>query len=153
MEKELLRKLGEETIYSAKGHFKSSDLRRRCITTTIWLCAFVNVMGVVGLEEIISKIISIIGLLGTIALLLWNEGEGKSYRTKHKEFGEKYLAIHKEIRDCYLLNEDNIDLIKSLSDQVRKIDSETKPDIPRIAYKLANRAIERKGETDNWFKS
>ncbi len=28
-EKELLRKLGEETLYSAKGHFKSCDLRRQ----------------------------------------------------------------------------------------------------------------------------
>ena len=28
LEKVLLKKLGEETLYSAKGHFKSVDLRR-----------------------------------------------------------------------------------------------------------------------------
>lgn len=50
-EKELLRKLGEETIYSAtclrathrqKGHFKACDLRRQLVTYTIWLCATEN---------------------------------------------------------------------------------------------------------------
>jgi len=35
--KELLRKLGEETIYSAKGHFKACDLRRQLVTNTIWI--------------------------------------------------------------------------------------------------------------------
>ena len=90
MEKELLRKLGEETIYSAKGHFKACDIRRNSITITIWLCAIVNVFGILGFDEITGKAISVIGLLGTISLLLWNEGEGKNYRAKHKEFGEKY---------------------------------------------------------------
>ena len=42
-EKELLKKLGEETLYSAKGHFKACDLRRQLITYTIWICAILNI--------------------------------------------------------------------------------------------------------------
>lgn len=152
MDKKLLEKLGEETIYSAKGHFKACDIRRNSVTITIWLCAIVNVFGILGFNGIAGKAISIIGLLGTIALLLWNEGEGKNYRAKHKEFGEKYLSIHKKIRECYFLESSSEDDIKALSSQVSKIDSESKPDIPVIAYKVAKRAIEKKGETDNWFK-
>jgi len=51
-EKELLRKLGEETIYSAKGHFKACDLRRQLIAYTIWACAAFNVVGVIGINFI-----------------------------------------------------------------------------------------------------
>ena len=148
---ELLKKLGEETIYSAKGHFKACDLRRNCITITIWLCAIVNVLGILGFNGIIGKGTSVIGLLGTISLLLWNEGEGKNYRVKHKEYGEKYLSVHKKIRECYFLEESSIDEVKELSNHVREIDREVKPDIPRIAYKLSKKAIEKTGETDNWF--
>ena len=152
MEKELLKKLGEETIYSAKGHFKSCDIRRNLVTTTIWLCALVNVFGILGLETPISKVISVFGLLGTIALLLWNEGDGKNYRARHKGHGEKYLAIHKEIRACYLLDNCNSQDIKRLSDKVQEIDKENKPDISIIARRWAKKAIEKTGETDNWFK-
>lgn len=35
MQKELLQKLGEETIYSAKGHFKACDLRDTLIPKLI----------------------------------------------------------------------------------------------------------------------
>jgi len=151
MEKELLKKLGEETIYSAKGHFKACDIRRNSITITIWLCAIINVSGILGFDGIIGKTVSVIGLLGTISLLIWNEGEGKNYRAKHKEYGEKYLAIHKKIRECYFLEASTKDEVKALSKQVIEIDSEVKPDIPGIAYKLSKRAIEKTGETDNWF--
>lgn len=106
-EKELLRKLGEETIYSAKGHFKACDLRRQLVTYTIWGCAFLNVVGIIGVHPLADKILSAVGLFGTIALLLWNEGEGKNYRAKHKEAAEKYLALHKEIRTCYFLSDRN----------------------------------------------
>ena len=62
MEKDLLKKLGEETIYSAKGHFKACDLRRQLITYTIWICAFLNVIGIIGINPMVDKIISAVGL-------------------------------------------------------------------------------------------
>lgn len=149
--KELLRKLGEETIFSAKGHFKACDVRRQMITSTIWLCAVVNVIGIVGLHPNIDTWLSVTGLLGTIGLLIWNEGEGKDYRAKHKEVAERYLALHKEIRSCYFLSDYSVNLISSLADKVSALDQSPKPDIPKIARVLSKRAIERKKETDNWF--
>ncbi|MCO5266958.1 MAG: hypothetical protein M9948_13925 [Lentimicrobium sp.] len=101
MEKELLKKLGEETRIFRKGHFKTLDLRRQLITYTIWTCALLNVVSFFEINPITNKIFSAIGLFGTIGLLIWNEGEGKNYRTKHKEAAERYLALHKEIRSCY----------------------------------------------------
>jgi len=151
-EKELLRRLGEETLYSAKGHFKACDLRRQLITTTIWLCALLNVVGIIGLDKKADKWLSAVGLLGTIGLLIWNEGEGKNYRAKHKEAAEKYLSIHKEIRSCYFLTGCDQETVAELSKRVVSIDKSEKPEIPGFARRWAKKAIEKADpETDNWF--
>jgi hypothetical protein len=151
-EKELLRKLGEETIYTAKGHFKACDIRRQLVTFTIWACAVLNVIGIIGISPSVDKWISGLGLFGTIALLIWNEGEGKFYRAKHKEAAEKYLSIHKEIRDYYYLSKFDPEDIKELSEKVRELDLSDRPEISYIARKLAKKSIEKKDpETDNWF--
>jgi hypothetical protein len=92
-------------------------------------------------------------LFGAIALLIWNEGEGKDYRAKHKQIAESYLAIHKEIRLCYFQNEYTGEQIKALSDKVSKLDKSNKPDINWFARKWAQRAIEKHDETDNWWLS
>jgi hypothetical protein len=149
-ETELLKKLGEETLYSAKGHFKACDIRRNLITITLWLCALT---GVLDLASILpdDRIFDIIGVMGTIALLIWNEGEGKNYRNTHKEVAEKYLALHKEVRACFFMNEFDRNCIEELSKKVSLFDQSDKPDIPGYARRWARRAIEKGGETDNWF--
>jgi len=153
MEKDLLIKLGEETIYSAKGHFKACDLRRQLITYTIWSCATLNVIGIIGINPLVDKIFSAVGLFGTIALLIWNEGEGKNYRALHKAAAEKYLALHKEIRSCYFLSNITSIQVEELSKKVSKFDQSEKPEIPAFARNLAKKSIEKKdSETDNWFK-
>jgi hypothetical protein len=151
-EKELLKKLGEETLYSAKGHFKSCDLRRQLVTYTIWGCVVLNILGVWGISPLIDKALALIGLFGTIALLLWNEGEGKNFRAKHKEAAEKYLALHKEIRRCFFLSDCDKTQVEELSKTVIQFDQTEKPEISGYARKWAKRAIESKDpETDNWF--
>ena len=152
IEKQLFKKLGEETLYSAKGHFKSCDLRRQQITYTIWSCAIINILGIVGISPLVDKWLAAVGLLGTIGLLIWNEGEGKSYRVKHKESAENYLALHKQIRACYFLNNCSEQLVEELNKKVIELDKSDKPDIPSYARKWAKKAIESKDpETDNWF--
>jgi hypothetical protein len=151
-EKELLRKLGEESLYSAKGHFKACDLRRQLVTYTIWGCTILNIVGIIGIDPIADKWFSAVGLFGTIALLIWNEGEGKNYRAKHKEAAEKYLALHKEIRSCYFLSDCSSSQVELLSKSVSEFDQSEKPEIPGYARKWAKKVIERKdSETDNWF--
>jgi hypothetical protein len=152
LEKELLRKLGEETLYSAKGHFKSADLRRQLVTYTIWLCALLNVVAIIGLNPSFDKMLSAISLFGTIALLIWNEGEGKNYRAKHKEAAETYLSLHKEIRSCYFLGECGKEQVEFLSKRVIEFDRTAKPDISGYARRWAKKVIESEDpETDNWF--
>jgi hypothetical protein len=153
-EKELLRKLGEETIYSAKGHFKACDLRRQLTTYTIWGCATLNIIGIYGVHPVFDRWSAAVGLLGTMALLIWNEGEGKDYRAKHKLAGETYLALHKEIRSCYFLSDCSTAQVAELSQKVSEYDKSEKPEIPGYARRWAKRVIESKDpETDNWFKA
>lgn len=151
-EKQLLRKLGEETIYSAKGHFKACDLRRQLVTYTIWLCAILNVVSVIGINSTADKILAAAGLIGTISLLIWNEGESKNYRSKHKQAAETYLSLHKEIRSCFFIGECNKEEVERISKAVIDFDSSDKPEIPGFARRWAKRVIEGKDpETDNWF--
>ncbi len=151
-EKQLLRKLGEETIYSAKGHFKACDLRRQLVTYTIWLCAILNVVSVIGINSTADKILAAAGLFGTIALLIWNEGESKNYRSKHKQAGETYLSLHKEIRSCFFISECNKEEVERISKAVIDFDKSDKPEIPGFARRWAKKVIEGKDpETDNWF--
>lgn len=151
-EKKLLRKLGEETLYSAKGHFKACDLRRQLVTYTIWGCAVLSIVSLIGIHPVVDKWIGGIGLLGTIALLLWNEGEGKNYRAKHKLSGEAYLSLHKEIRACYFLSSCTPAQVEEISTRVIAFDKSDKPEIPGFARRCAKKAIEGKDpETDNWF--
>jgi len=149
--KELLKKLGEETIYSAKGHFKACDTRRKLFTITIWICAIVNVIGFIGIDPLFDKWLFGLGLFGTIALLIWNQGEGKYYRARHKEAGEHYLSLHKEIRKHFLMDEVSEEEIETLNQKVIDFDKSDRPEIPGLARMLAKRAIEKKDETDNWF--
>lgn len=151
VDKTLIKKLGMETIYSAKGHFKACDIRRNLVTITIWICAILSIAGLFDMNPFIGKLLSGACLFGTIALLIWNEGEGKNYRTKHKQIGEEYLALHKEMRSCYFSNTSTESEIKQLTDKVIQLDKSDKPDIPFIARKWAQSAIEQNDETDNWF--
>lgn len=152
MHKTELKTLGEETIYSAKGHFKACDLRRNLVTITIWCCALFNILGILGIGGYFDKAFSFVGLFGTIALLIWNEGEGKNYRSLHKKVGESYLSIHKEIRELFYRDNVSEEEMKAINKKLRKLDSSEKLDIPQLARKLAQRAIQKNDETNNWFE-
>ena len=150
-EKELLRKLGEETIYTAKGHFKSVDIRKSATKYTILACMILSLLGVIGVHEVADKWISATGVLLTFLLFYWDAEEGKDYRLRHKQVGEQYLALHKQIRTCYFLNECSSNRVNELSEQVIQLDQTNKPDISSIARKSAKNAILKNDETDNWF--
>lgn len=89
--KEILKKIGEETIFSAKGHFKANDFRRILTHFVILGCITLNILGVIGIEPTIDKWLSAVGLFGNICMLYWEAEGGKDYRTKHKQIGEEYL--------------------------------------------------------------
>jgi hypothetical protein len=148
-----LKALGEETIYTAKGHLKAGDIRRNLVTITLWTGAVLSVISLIGITPPIDKWLGGVSTFSFIMLLLWDQGEGKNYRIRHNETGNAYLALHKEIRACHNSSTYNADLVNELNRKVRELDQKTKPDIPYLARRRAKLAIEKYGETDNWFKN
>lgn len=150
---EIIQKLGEDTIYSAKGHFKACDIRRSCMNITIWTCVIVNIVGLIFSNPVLCKIMSSISLFGMIALLIWDSGENKDYRSKHKRAAENYLALHKEIRDIYYSDDITQQDISALSNRVIELNQSCELEIPSFARKRAKKAIENKedSEVDKWY--
>ena len=150
--RKLVRKLGEDTIYSAKGHFKACDIRRICVTTTIWLCAIISVVGMAISNPILCKVLSAFSLFGMIALLIWNSSENKEYCSNHKQIAEKYLALHKDIRAAFYLESLSKKKMEELNNEVNELNQSCKWEIPLFARRLAKKAIEKKdSEVDRWF--
>lgn len=104
-----------------------------------------------GIYPAVDQWLSAIGLFGCIALLIWNEGEGKDYRVRHKAAGETYLALHKKIRAEFMLDQTDSKIARNFSQEVSEFDKSQKPEIPWLARKWAQRAILSGKETDNWF--
>jgi hypothetical protein len=98
-----------------------------------------------------DRLLAAVGLFGTIALLIWNEGDGRNYKEKHKKTGESYLEVHKEARELFFREELSEDDLRLLNQRLRELDNSEKPDIPFAARKLAQWAIEKYDETNNWF--
>ena len=150
--KKIIQKLGEDTIYTAKGHFKACDIRRTCIRITIWTCAIVNIIGLIVSNPVLCRLLSCVSLLGMIALLIWDSSENKDYRNRHKQAAEKYLALHKEIRKAYYLDYISQQDILELSNRVIELDQNCELEIPFLARKRAKKAIEKRdSEVDKWF--
>lgn len=150
--RKLVQKIGEDTIYSAKGHFKACDIRRVCVTTTIWICAIVSIIGIAISNPILCKVLSVVSLFGMIALLIWDSAANKEYCSNHKQVAEQYLALHKSIRAAFYLEFLSKEKIEELNNQVNEINQSCKWDIPLFARRLAKKAIEKKdSEVDKWF--
>ncbi len=153
MGKELLLRLGEETLHSAKGHFKACDLRRWSLNTATWVCFSFSIISL-GVDNHSFDIFLKMGaVIASVGLLIWNEGNGKEYRSQQRQAGEKYLSLHKEIRECYFLTSCEIDHVQKLSQKVIDYDNDSsRPEIPWLARVWARYAVEKSGETDNWYK-
>jgi hypothetical protein len=151
-----LKRIGAETIYTAKGHFKSADLRRTSIKWTLFICVGLSVISLADFEFIPSKIISAVSLIATILLLMWKQGEEKDFCRNHRKSAEEFLALHKRIRNAYDSKKVSEKDIKELTEEFSSLCRQS--DRPPITYWgkfWAKKAIENTNvqdrETDNWF--
>ena len=148
-EKDLLRKLGLETIYTAKGHFKAGDLRRWLVGVAVWggvVASLFDILNLIADDRLFDGL----GLLFSMALLIWYQNSGEKEETEHHKAAELFLELHMMIRDAYFGVDDTE--TKALSERVRKLNKSKRPKIPRLAYKMARKAITKEdSETDNWF--
>lgn len=150
--KRMLQDLGRDSIYSAKEHFKASDIRRILIRVCVVGGALLSiVLAVFSIEGLLAKILNVLTLFFMIALLMLERDA--YYCHAHKEWGEKYLAYHKKIE---MLVKSNADVSNNDVEQYVKELNDLNTNCPcivnRMARRMGKRSIERKNpETDNWF--
>lgn len=152
--KNLIKEWGENTAYSAKGHFKSADLRKITITILLIVNLIFALLTLVdiGVSPVAIKIMGVVSLIATIYLLIFESQNGKNSIKEHMLIGEEYLSIHYELQYLFskdLISESEIEEIRRKLNEIRKKDQ---PMISQIAKNCATRAIEKKGEMIMWWK-
>ncbi|GHT62491.1 hypothetical protein AGMMS50239_15960 [Bacteroidia bacterium] len=154
--KKLVKEWGEDTAYAAKSHFKSADLKKNSIYILVVVNILFAIFSILQLDILppeLFRLFGIISLVASIFVLIHESQEGKDSVKKHMECGEKYLSLHKTLHSLYrrsaAILESEINDVKGKLDELTNAE---KPIISQIAKALAERAIEKKGEMNTWWK-
>jgi len=152
MTKELLQKMGEETIYTAKGHFKSADYNRICTRSLLLLSLVADVVGLL-IEGNWGTALNLAGIVSAVILLVKDAEDGKDQRRKHQFLANKYLSLHKKLRSAFYNPNISEGDIQQLQLACEQLDTQKKnPDISLIPRIWAKWAIESWHETDEWWR-
>lgn len=152
MSRVLLRHIGESTAHSAKGHFKTADIRR--ITTYLYI--FVNisfaVVAISGLfNQLWIQILSVASLLSSILLLISENRGGLGICSEHSKFANQYLELHNDTYAEFLEEIPNDENTRKLHERFNKLNKAVRPNISLVGRKWAKYAIEKKGEMNMWW--
>lgn len=153
MRKELIKQWGGNSAYSAKGHFKSADLKR------IWIKILVTVnvlFAVFSLLEfgmpLLTKFLAVISLVASILILVFESQNEKNSIRRHMATGDEYLQIHFDLQELFHSPKIKEEDFEKVSKRMKKITEKDKPIISQIGKKWAKHAIEKKQEMINWWK-
>ena len=152
-QKELARKIGEETIYTAKGYFKCFDIASMIKNLLLWINLILMVITVALVVfdccSMAQKGLMIASLLVMVVLLYLDGKCSDSYLCECKVAANQYLSLHKKIRNCYFTEDEDV---KSFAEEARRLDSLSHPRIHLLARWMSKLAIEKFGEVDLWYK-
>jgi hypothetical protein len=151
--REILKIIGESTAYSAKGHFKSADVRR--ILTFIFI--FINIVfAALAMTDLMPpfwlKILSFNSLAVSILLLTYEVKGGLGICDKHMLFGNLYLELHNDIMIAFINDYSGNETIEQLKNRVNELNKKERPHITTFAKWWAKNAIEGRKEIKNWWK-
>lgn len=153
MSKELLKYIGECSAYSAKGHFKSSDLRR--ITNYFYITINLG-LSIICLTDLVSnlwlKISGIVSLLASVLLLLSETHGGLSICSKHEKYGNLFLELHNDSLLEYNNQNANKERIEKLMLRLNDLNKQNRPNINLIGKYWAKFAITNLGEMKVWWE-
>jgi len=153
MSKELLKHIGESTAYSAKGHFKTADIRR--VSTYLYIVVNIvfAVMAISGLfAQLWIQILSVISLIASILLLISETHGGLGICSKHSKFGNMYLELHNDTYEEFLKERIEQSTVEKLQERLNKLNKTGRPNINLGGRYWAKYAIEKSGEMTKWWK-
>ncbi|MFQ5753424.1 MAG: hypothetical protein ACE5HI_15655, partial [bacterium] len=154
VDKDILKSYGESTAYTAKGHFKAADLRRRFNLTLIAIIMTISVLSISQLVKfaLINQVLGACSLLASIFLLIFEVHDGVNNHIKHKLFAEKYLELHYDIFHAFQDNNCSEDEITRLKNRMNKLNRTERPFISSLARKAAKKAVVENQEMNVWWK-
>ncbi|MEL7124296.1 MAG: hypothetical protein AAFO07_32975 [Bacteroidota bacterium] len=153
--KELLKRWGENTAYSAKTHFKMSDFNRYWIYSLIVVNLTFAIFSVLEFGEkyvLAAKIFSLTSLLASILILIHESRSNRQVASTNKEIGELYLALHYDIERLFAKKRVSNEEVDEIKNKITALNTSMKPSVNFIAKFWATRAIENKGEMHKWWK-
>lgn len=154
MDKKLLKAYGESTAYTAKGHFKAADIRRRLNLVLIVLIMAISVLSISQLIQsvLVAQIMGVCSLLASIFLLIFEFHDGHDTHIRHRLYADKYLELHYDIFHAFESDECTQEEIKKLKNRMNKLNRKERPTISSFARKSAKKAIEVKKEMIVWWE-
>lgn len=155
-DKETIRRRGEDTAYSAKGHFKSADFYKSTMKWLISINILFAVFSIADLGDsdivnIITRVLGAVSLMASILILVRQSEDGKNITQRHMEIGEEYLDIHHQLQALYNQETVSKEEFEKVKLRLSRITKKSKPIINQLAIKMARRAIEKKGEMTTWW--
>lgn len=149
----MLKHIGESTAYSAKGHFKTADIRR--ISTYLYIVVNIvfAVMAISGFfAQLWIQILSVISLVASIVLLISETHGGLGICSKHSKFGNMYLVLHNDTYAEFLKEQIEQSSVEKLQERLNKLNKTERPNINLGGRYWAKYAIEKSGEMTKWWK-
>lgn len=154
VDRNTLKSYGENTAYTAKGHFKAADLRRRFNLTLIVIIMVVAVLSISQVIKLtlINQILGVVSLLASIILLIFEVHDGVNNHIKHKLFAERYLELHYDIYHAFEDTDCSEEEVTRLKKRMNKLNRVERPFISSFAKKAAKKGIEESDEMNVWWK-
>ncbi|MCL4546923.1 MAG: hypothetical protein M1576_04205 [Deltaproteobacteria bacterium] len=148
----LLSEWGIDTAYASKYHFKSADyIQKRNIVLLIIIFIFSIISLLKGLNYKYFYFFSIIPLIASILLLIYESKEGFEISKKHMHLGHEYLCLHKEIQMMYYegnVKEEQINKVKLKLLEIIKSDNLSYPCCVKL---WVNISIKKNNEINQWW--
>ncbi len=153
MDKDLLKHIGESTAYSAKGHFKTADIRR--IATYVYI-TLNFALSIVCLANVVSnhwlQIFSIISLFASILLLISETHGGLAVCREHTKYANLYLELHNDTYAEFLNPYTTQQNLEELKERFNSLNKKERPHINIGGKYWAKYAIEKMKEMNIWWK-
>jgi len=151
--KELLRNWGENTAYSAKGHYKTADIKSMYLKILIIVNVVFAIFSLLDFPySFFTTLFGISSLIASILLLVEEASNGQASTSSHMMLGDEYLNVHYKLQELNSQENPSMDNFNKLASIIEELNTKQKPRIFQIAKKQAKTAIEIDGEMTKWWK-
>jgi hypothetical protein len=156
---ELLRQLAEESIYSAKGHYKTADWLNVSLAGYIFIPLTTSLLLLLfTFPDLLQRILSFLGFLfASLALnsaINNNKDKGNKKIENHQSLGDKYLDLYKRLRTLYAdLDNVTVGNLKNIQKELSQLDNTKSLHISFMGRLWSKSTIKKEMDMDWLYKN